>query len=74
MLYELELPEQMVVVPVIAPGVAGAVFTTMACVDAAEVPHALFAVTVMLPDVVLAVVEIELVVEVPVQPLGNVHV
>lgn len=62
------------VVPLIAPAIAGIVFTVMACDDAADVPHALVAVTVMLPAVELAVAVIELVVDVPVQPLGNVHV
>ena len=64
----------MVVVPLIAPGVAGMVFTTIACDAADDVPHALLAVTVTLPEVALAVAVIELVVDVPVQPLGNVHV
>ena len=64
----------MVVVPLIAPGVAGMVFTTIACNEAADVPHPLLAVTVMLPAVALAVGVIETVVDVPVQPLGNVHV
>ena len=74
MLYVLELPEQMLVVPLIEPGVAGIVFTTIACDEAVEVPQALLAVTVTLPAVELAVGVIELVVDVPVQPLGNVHV
>ena len=74
MLYVLELPEQIVVVPLIAPGVAGVAFTTIACDEADEVPQALLAVTVMFPEVVLAIAVIELVVDVPVQPLGNVHV
>ena len=74
MLYVLELPEQIVEVPLIAPGVAGVVFTTIACEAAADVPHALVAVTVTFPAVALAITVIELVVDVPVQPLGNVHV
>ena len=61
-------------VPLIAPGVAGTVFTTIACDEAAEVPHPLLAVTVTLPAVELAVAVIELVVDVPVQPLGKIHV
>ena len=64
----------MVVAPLIEPGVAGMVFTTMACEDDADVPHALVAVTLTLPLVELAAAVIELVVDVPVQPLGNVHV
>ena len=75
MLYVFELPEQMVAVPPIAPGVAGvAVLTVMACDDADDVPQPLLAVTVILPAVELAVAVIEVVVDVPVQPLGNVHV
>ena len=70
-----ELPEQIVVVPLMEPGVAGvAVSTVMACEEAADVPHPLLAVTVTLPAVELAIAVIELVVDVPVQPLGNVHV
>ena len=70
----LELAEQIVVVPLIEPGVPGIVFTTMAWEDDAEVPHTLVAVTVILPLAELAIAAIELVVDVPVQPLGNVHV
>ena len=42
--------------------------------EAAEVPQALVAVTEIFPLVALAVVIIEFVVEVPVQPPGNVQV
>ena len=49
-------------------------FTTIACDEADEVLQALLAVTVMFPEVVLAIAVIELVVDVPVQPLGNVQV
>jgi hypothetical protein len=55
-------------------GAAGVVFTKIVCDAAAEVPHALVAVTVTFPPVAFAVVVIELVVDVPVQPLGNVQV
>ena len=69
-----ELPEQIVVVPLMEPGVAGvAICTVMACEEAADVPHTLLAAMVRLPLVTLAVAVIELVVDVPVQPLGNVH-
>lgn len=62
-------------VPVVMiPGVAGVVFTTIASVATADVPQVLLAVTVTLPPVEFAVAFIELVVDVPVQPLGNVHV
>jgi hypothetical protein len=64
----------MVAVPEIVPGVAGIVFTVIAKLAAEEFPQALFAVTVMFPLVELAVVFIELVVEVPLQPPGNVQV
>ena len=46
----------------------------MACEEAADVPHVLDAVTEMFPLVALAVAVIELVVDVPVQPPGNVQV
>ena len=74
MLYVFELPEQMLAVPLIAPGIAGMVFTTIACDEADDAPHALLAVTVTLPAVELAIAVIELVVDAPVQPLGNDHV
>jgi len=72
--YVLLLPEQMVDEPEIEPGVEGLVFTVMANVCADDEPQALFAVTVMLPAVEEAVVLIELVADVPVQPLGRVQV
>jgi hypothetical protein len=51
------------------------VFTVTANVCAADDPHeALLAATEMLPLVVLAVVVMAVVVEVPVQPPGSVHV
>ena len=49
-------------------------FTVTANVCVADVPQLLLAVTVMFPLAPLAVVVIEFVVEVPVQPPGNVHV
>ena len=68
-----ELPEQIVVVPFIAPGEAGELSTVIACDEADDVPHPLLAVTVTLPAVEFAIAVIELVVDVPVQPVGNVH-
>ena len=68
-------PEQAVPVCKIFPGVAGAaaiVVTVTVCAD--ELPHALFAVTEIVPPVEPAVVTIVSVVEVPVQPLGKVQV
>jgi hypothetical protein len=54
--------------------VVGIVLTVTASMLAALVPHPLVAVTVILPDVELAVALILLVVLVPVQPPGKVHV
>jgi hypothetical protein len=70
----LDEPEQIVVVPEIAPGVVGVVFTVITLDEEPEVPHAFEAVTLMLPLVPLAVVVMELVVDVPVQPPGLVQV
>ena len=66
------VPTQKVVVPAIEPGVVG-VFVT-ASVEASPAPHAFEAVTLIWPVVALAVASIELVVDAPVHPLGNVHV
>ena len=75
MLYVCEPePAHMVVVPVIDPGVAGTVFTVTVNVCGVEFPQVLFAVTVIFPEVALAVVVMLLVVDVPVQPPGNVQV
>ena len=46
----------------------------MAFDDALLVPHAFVAVTVIFPPDALAVVLIEVVVDVPVHPPGNIHV
>lgn len=67
-------PEQTIVLPEILPGVAGVVFTVTIRVCAGELPQELFAVTVIFPLVALAVVLIEFVVDVPLQPPGSVHV
>jgi hypothetical protein len=56
------------------PGVDGIVFTVIASVCGALFPQELFAVTVMFPEVALAVVVILLVVDAPVHPPGNVQV
>jgi hypothetical protein len=69
-----ELPEQIVVLPVIAPGCAIAPVTVMANVCVEDAPHVLLADTKTFPLVALADVVIEVDVEVPVQPLGNVQV
>lgn len=60
--------------PVMAEGCAGGDVTITPIVEAAEVPQALDAVTVMLPLVAEATVVSELVVEEPVHPPGVVQV
>lgn len=74
MLYVFELPEQTMVLPLMLPGVAGMVFTVTDNDCTADEPQLLFADTVTFPLVVLAVAVMELVMEVPAQPLGNVQV
>ena len=62
-------------VPVGAVGTAGiAVLIVTGKVLAALVPQELVAVTVIFPAVALGVAEILVVVELPVQPTGNVQV
>jgi hypothetical protein len=55
-------------------GVAGMEFTVTNKVDVELLPHVLFAVTEMLPLVLSLVAVIEFVMDVPLQPEGNVHV
>ena len=74
MLYVFELPEQIIVLPLMVPGAAGAELTVTATDCAADVPQVLLAATETFPLVVLAVAVTELVVEEPVQPLGRVQV
>ena len=74
MLYVFELPEQTVVLPVMAPGWAMTPDTVTDNVLGVDEPQALFAVTEMFPLVALAVVVIDVVVDVPVQPTGKVQV
>ena len=69
-----ELVAQIVSLPLIVAGELGAVFVVTANVWAIDEPQELFAVTVMLPPVVLATAEREFVVEVPIQPPGKVQV
>jgi hypothetical protein len=57
-----------------APGCDGTVLTVTAKVCAVLLPHALLAVTVMLPLFAPTVAVMLLVVDVPLQPLGKVHV
>ena len=72
--YVLLLLAHMLILPLIAPGVAGAVAIVTASVAGAEFPQVLFAVTETVPPVELAVALILLVVDVPVQPPGSDHV
>ncbi len=65
---------QGVVLPEILPGCAGADVTVATSVRAVDGPQVLFAVTEIVPPALPTVVVIELVVLVPVQPLGNVQV
>ena len=55
-------------------GLDGVVVTVIANTRAVDGPHALLAVTEMLPPVALATPVMEAVVDVPVQPPGKVHV
>ena len=55
-------------------GWVGVEFTVIANVRGALLPQALFAVTLIVPEVLPTVALIEFVVETPVQPLGKVHV
>ena len=68
-----ELPEQVVLLPVMAPGCESTP-TVTATVCAADDPHELLAVTEMFPPDEVAVALIEGVVDVPVQLPGKVHV
>ena len=74
MLYVFVLPEQTVAAPVIAPGMAGMLFTVTANVCAADDPQLALATTEISPPAALAVAVMDMVVEVPVQPEGNVQV
>ena len=73
-LYVLDVDEQILVSPLIVPGVPGIEFTVTANVFAADEPQELFAFTEMFPPVDPAVAIIVSVVEVPDQPEGKVHV
>ena len=74
MLYVLELPEHIVVLPVMAPGCVMLPDIVTASVRDADAPQVLLAVTEMFPLVALATAVMELVVEVPVHPPGSVQV
>jgi len=67
-------PLQMLALPVIAPGVAGAVLIVTTSVAGLEFPQVLLAVTETVPPPEPGTVLIVLVVDVPVQPPGSDHV
>ena len=68
------LPAQVVAVPLMLPGAAGAVPMLIASVEAVDAPQEVFAVTEMLPPVLFGVTEILFVVLLPVQPVGSTQV
>jgi hypothetical protein len=70
----LEDPEQIVALPEILPGIAGVVLTVTAKVCGVDDPHAPLAITDIFPLELPAVVLMLVVVDVPLQPPGNVHV
>lgn len=55
-------------------GLAGVVVTVIANTCGVDEPHALVAVTEMVPLVAFAAVVMDVVADVPVHPAGNVHV
>ena len=69
-----ELPWQTELLPEIDPGCAGSVFTATFAVLAGPDPQALLATTEIIPLLALGVTAILFVVDVPVQPEGNVQV
>jgi hypothetical protein len=73
-LYVLVVDEHGLMFPVIVPGVAGMELTVTAKVCTGDEPQVLLAVTVTLPLVEPESAVIEFVVDVPVHPVGNVHV
>ncbi len=68
------VPAQIGVLPEMPPVIVGKGVTVTAIVCGDEAPHALFAVTVIFPDAVPAVVVMLFVVDVPDQPPGNDHI
>ena len=67
----MEVPEQMLVLPLTAVGAAGAVITVSVCKETEELPQAFNAITLIVPPLVPAVNAITLVVDVPVHPPGT---
>jgi len=74
MLYVFDEPWQTVVSPVIVPGWVGTEVTDTLSVRAVLVPQALDAVTEIVPPDAPAIASIDVEVELPVHPEGNVHV
>ena len=72
--YEFEVVAHTDAGPEITPGVAGAARITTAFVCAGELPQVLSAVTDIVPPFAPAVTFIVSVVDVPLHPLGKVHV
>ena len=68
------MPLQTTDEPLMVPGVAGAAAVVTVNVCAVVLPQVLLAFTVIVPPVVVGVAVILLVVELPLQPLGNVQV
>ena len=67
------VPWQGLVFPVIVLGCAGTVLAVTISVRAVLLPQPLFAVTDIVPPVAPAVVVMDVVVELPLHPAGNVH-
>jgi hypothetical protein len=72
--YVLAVPEQSVVIPEMAPGLAGALFTVTAKVCGALVPHPLVTATEIVPPLVPATVSMLSTGLVPDQLPGKVQV
>lgn len=67
-------PEQTLELPEIVPGVAGIEVTVTVSVCAVDEPQELFADTEIVPPIEFAVAAMLVVVDVPDQPPGSVHV
>jgi hypothetical protein len=74
MLYDCDEPSQIDVAPVIVPGWAGVAATVTLNVLAPPEPHELLAMTEIVPPVGPAVAVMDVEVELPLHPEGNVHV
>ena len=72
--YKFVLPLHIEFAPMIVAGIAGWVEVVISNICGEEVPHVLVAVTEIFPPEELAVAEIVSEEEVPLHPLGNVHV